>query len=129
MIEPEQEMCENRAVYPSVKYEKPPTWAQRIRGFIYISIILVCPFLDMILVFVPMFFLVRPFLNKSQYRRFNSYIEKCFYTMISGLLELYGGMQVILTTEPNQKDFTFKDEDQILLIANHRSEVDWLFFW
>ncbi|CAH0476015.1 unnamed protein product [Peronospora belbahrii] len=47
--------------------------------------------------------------------------------MSSGLLELVGGVRIIVTGDEGEIHFQF--QDHVLLVCNHRSEVDWIFFW
>ncbi|GMF26276.1 unnamed protein product [Phytophthora lilii] len=46
--------------------------------------------------------------------------------MLAGLLELVGGVSVVVTGD---EPLSCGPRDHVLLLCNHRSEVDWIFFW
>ncbi|TMW65154.1 hypothetical protein Poli38472_009321 [Pythium oligandrum] len=133
--EPDNEKLLNRAVYPSTKYESPPTWAQSIAGWAYVSWIMLGPFLDMVWVIIPTRFFIRSSMLAGKEavwpQKLLKWLEETYYSMLGGLLEIAGGMKFVITTDDKESaaGLTFPEQDQVLLLCNHRTEIDWIFFW
>ncbi|GAB9469698.1 Lysocardiolipin acyltransferase [Globisporangium polare] len=124
----------NKAVYPSRRYETKSTWMQCIFGVLYILLVVVCSFLDVVYFLFPLDYIVRPLFGRNIYKRGIKFFEGLVFAMIAGLLEYVAGVKIVVTMEPGDEslephDHPFSITDQILLICNHRTEVDWLFFW
>uniref|UniRef100_K3X0I2 Phospholipid/glycerol acyltransferase domain-containing protein n=1 Tax=Globisporangium ultimum (strain ATCC 200006 / CBS 805.95 / DAOM BR144) TaxID=431595 RepID=K3X0I2_GLOUD len=124
----------NKAVYPSRRYEKKSTWLQCIFGALYLLLIVVCAFLDTVYFLFPIDYIVRPLFGRNIYKRVYKFFEGLFFAMLSGLLEFVAGVKIVVTMDPGDESLEPEDKpfgygDQVLMICNHRTEIDWLFFW
>lgn len=135
LCEPESEKAINRAVYPSTKYESKPTWAESLCGWAYVSWIMLGPFLDMIWVIIPTQIFLRSSLlfgkQAAWPQKLLQWLEETYYSMLGGLLETFGGMEFVITMDDqlSEDNMLFPINEQVLLICNHRTEIDWIFFW
>lgn len=124
----------NKAVYPSRRYEKKSTWLQCIFGALYLLMIVVCAFLDVVYFLFPIDYIIRPIFGRGIYKRVYKFFEGLVFAMLAGLLEFVAGVKIVVTMDPGDESLEpqnnpFGFSDQILMICNHRTEVDWLFFW
>ncbi|KAG1698219.1 hypothetical protein DVH05_015210 [Phytophthora capsici] len=125
--EPESEPTSNLAVHPSTKYETSGTWFGCVIGCSYLLLLVVCAFVNAAFLLWPLTLLRWGCkLPVRSYRRVFRFLEDIFFAMLSGLLELVGGVNIVITGD---EELHFKPQDNVLLICNHRSEVDWIFFW
>lgn len=129
--EPEQEELLNRAIHPSAKYEGPSTWGGCVLGVGFLLVLVVCAFLNVAFVELPLRFLhhVR-LLGDKPWRAIERVVEGWFFAMFAGLIEMVAGVQINMTADPAEDPaMAFPEHARVLLISNHRTEVDWLFFW
>lgn len=124
----------NKAVYPSRRYETKSTWVQRVFGVLYLLLIVVCAFLNTVYFLFPLDYVLRPVLGRNLYKRVLKVFEGLFFAMLAGLLEYVAGVKLVLTADPGDEsleasDAPFALTDQTMVISNHRTEIDWLFFW
>ncbi|DAZ96688.1 TPA: hypothetical protein N0F65_009155 [Lagenidium giganteum] len=127
--QPEPEPLLNRAVMPDVKYETDGTLLQSIAGKLYVLLLVVAALLDMMFFILPLKFVLRPLvLGNGGYQRCMRVVEGLFFAMMAGLLEVVGGLNMVITTDADDT-LRFEDFEHVLLIANHRTEIDWIFFW
>lgn len=125
--EPEPESSLRRAVHPSTAFEAPATWFGCVIGCSYLLLLVLCAFLNAAFILWPLALLrwlcslpigsVRPVFRC---------LEAQYFSMLSGLLELVGGVKLFVTGDDS---LHFQHQDHVLMICNHRSEVDWIFFW
>lgn len=124
----------NKAVYPSRRYETKSTWLQCVFGVLYLLLIVVCSFLNVVYFLFPLDYIIRPLCGRTIYKRIFKVFEGLFFAMLAGLLEYVAGVKLVITTDAGDAslephDHPFARADQTMLICNHRTEVDWLFFW
>ncbi|TYZ62222.1 hypothetical protein PybrP1_002082 [[Pythium] brassicae (nom. inval.)] len=124
----------NKAVYPSRRFETKSTWLQSVFGVLYLLLIVVCAFLNMVYFLFPLDYVLRPLVGRNIYKRVLKVFEGLFFAMLAGLLEYVAGVKLVITADPGDEsleasDAPFKITDQTMVISNHRTEIDWLFFW
>ncbi|KAL4146529.1 hypothetical protein PRNP1_012393 [Phytophthora ramorum] len=125
--EPETEQQLNRAIHPSAKLESPGTFSGCVIGCSYVLLLVLCAFLNVALVLWPLTLLKRTFgLSIRTCRPVFRLLEDNYFAMLSGFLELVGNVKIVITGD---EELQFQPKDHVLLICNHRSEVDWIFFW
>jgi lysocardiolipin and lysophospholipid acyltransferase len=58
-------------------------------------------------------------------------LENWFFAMLAGVLELVCGVRIAVTAEADDAlgMASIPSDSKVLLVCNHRSEVDWFFFW
>jgi lysocardiolipin and lysophospholipid acyltransferase len=126
-VEPEAEP-HNLAVHPSTAFESPSTWCGRVLGCGYLLLLVICAFLNAAFVLWPLKLLRWTLgLPIGQCRPVFRFTEDHYFAMLSGLLELLGGVKLVVTSDEAQ--LQFEPQQHVLLLCNHRSEVDWVFFW
>ncbi|OQS05751.1 lysocardiolipin acyltransferase [Thraustotheca clavata] len=116
-----------KSITPSFEYEESPTLQGKIMGILYVFTIIFMTLGFGFYIVVPVLILVSwwaPTLAEHVYR----IVLGLFCATVSGILEHLGGMEVVVTTEDGET-FEFKESDRILLISNHRTEIDWLLHW
>ncbi|KAF0689078.1 Aste57867_19350 [Aphanomyces stellatus] len=119
--------ADDKAVHPRVEYEDKATSLGKAKGVIYILSLFAAALSVSYLVIVPTVVLVAfvsPKLAQHVYRVCLGLF--CAYS--SGVLEYACGMEVVVTGEDGET-LDFKDTDRVLLISNHRTEIDWLLHW
>ncbi|CAH0484660.1 unnamed protein product [Peronospora farinosa] len=117
----------HRAVHPNAKFEACVTWFGCIIGCSYLILLVTCAFLNVALILWPLTLLRRCCnLSIRTIRPVFCFLEDKFFSMSSGLLELVGGVRLVVTGD---EELQFQPQDHVLLICNHRSEVDWIFLW
>ncbi|KAF4320229.1 hypothetical protein BBO99_00004242 [Phytophthora kernoviae] len=127
MAEPEHEQDLNCVVHPSTKVEAPASWSGCVIGTGYLLLLVVCAFLNVAFVLWPLMLLRWTFgLSIRTCRPIFRLLESAYFSMLAGLLEFVGGVKIVVTGD---EELEFRPQDQVLLICNHRSEVDWIFFW
>ncbi|RLN71048.1 hypothetical protein BBJ28_00006946, partial [Nothophytophthora sp. Chile5] len=127
--EPEEEQQLNLAVHPSTSLESPACWSGWVVGVGYVLLLVLCAFLNAAFVLWPVTLLRRTLkLSRQSYKAVFSFVEGAYFAMLAGLLEVLGGVKIVVTTD-GESDMVFRPQDHVLLISNHRSEVDWIFFW
>lgn len=115
-----------KAIHPSKKYEKRSSPLQMILGILYVTLVVFSSLLDVVWIVVP----VQLLLPQRLATRVLRHIEPFYFSMMSGLLEVTNRMKLVVTTENSEAGpMTFADTDHVLLISNHRTEVDWVYFW
>jgi hypothetical protein len=134
LAEPQSEKLFNRAVYASTAYETRATWRESLRGAAYVAWIMLGPFLDMVWVIIPtQLFLRSPYVAGTRAvwpQKLLQWLEKTYFAMLGGLLEVGGGMELVVTTgDKDTGQLSFTPEEHVLLLCNHRTEIDWIFFW
>ncbi|KAF1779505.1 Concanavalin A-like lectin/glucanase domain [Phytophthora cactorum] len=124
---PEAEPALSRAVHPSTKFETPWTWSGCVIGCSYLLLLVTCAFLNATFVLWPLTLLRWTRVHSIRScRSIFRFLEDKYFTMLSGYLELVGGVKIVVTGD---EELQFKPQEHVLLICNHRSEVDWIFFW
>ncbi|KAG7401257.1 hypothetical protein PHYBOEH_002061 [Phytophthora boehmeriae] len=127
MAEPEREQNLNLAVHPSSQFEAPASFSGCVIGTSYLLLLVACAFLNAAFVLWPLTLLRWTFgLSVRTCRTVFRPLEDAYFSMLAGLLEFVGGVKIVVT---GVEELEFKPHDQVLLISNHRSEVDWIFFW
>ncbi|KAE9027492.1 hypothetical protein PR001_g11954 [Phytophthora rubi] len=125
--EPDAERPPNLAVHPSTACETPGTWSGCVIGCWYLLLLVACAFLNAAFVLWPLTLLRWGFrLSIRSCRPVFRVLEAQYFAMLSGLLELVGGVTLVVTGD---ESLHFEPRDHVLLLCNHRSEVDWVFFW
>lgn len=129
--EPENEMQVDRAVHPSAKFETPATWGGCVLGACYVLLLVVCAFVNVALLGYPLQIIQRVLgLRDATCRPVLRVLEDWYFAMLAGLLELVGGVRIAVTADSSEaQGIVFPTNAKVLLICNHRSEVDWFFFW
>ncbi|KAK6779016.1 hypothetical protein RDI58_025734 [Solanum bulbocastanum] len=72
------------------------------------------------------FVFIRPF-SKSIYRRINRIFAELLWLELVWLVDWRAGVEIKLYTDP--ETFRLMGKEHALLIANHRSDIDWLVGW
>ncbi|KAI3984361.1 hypothetical protein MKX01_011315 [Papaver californicum] len=72
------------------------------------------------------FVLVRP-ISKSLYRRINRVVAELLWVELVWLVDWWANVKIELYTDP--ETFQLMGKEHTLLIANHRSDIDWLVGW
>ncbi|XP_076940818.1 1-acyl-sn-glycerol-3-phosphate acyltransferase 2-like [Bidens hawaiensis] len=72
------------------------------------------------------FVIVRPF-SKNGYRRINRYVVELLWIELVWLVDWWAGVKVKVHT--NSETFKMLGKEHALVIANHRSDIDWLIGW
>ncbi|CAN4118454.1 unnamed protein product [Withania somnifera] len=72
------------------------------------------------------FILIRPF-SKNTYRRINRILAELLWLELVWLVDWWAGVKIKLYMEP--ETFRLMGKEHALLIANHRSDIDWLVGW
>ncbi|ETK84520.1 hypothetical protein, variant 1 [Phytophthora nicotianae CJ01A1] len=127
VAEPEAESVLGRAVHPSTKFETPWTWSGCIIGCSYLLLLVVTAFLNATFVLWPLTLLCwTRILSIRSCRSVFRFLEDKYFAMLSGYLEFVGGVKIVMTGD---EELQFDPQEHVLLICNHRSEVDWIFFW
>ncbi|OQR82347.1 lysocardiolipin acyltransferase [Achlya hypogyna] len=117
----------SKAVNPSREYEAPPTLGGKVAGVAYVLFIVLMALGFGFYIVVPALLLLSwsaPTAAEHVYR----VVLGLFCATVSGIFEHLAGMEVIVTGEDGET-FDFKESDRILLISNHRTEIDWLLQW
>jgi hypothetical protein len=117
----------DKAVHPKLEYEDLPTSFGKMVGLIYALSIVFMALGFGFFVFVPAI-LILPWVCPSMTQRVFRVLLGHFCAYVSGVFEFLFGMEVVITGEHGE-NFEFKDTDRILLISNHRTEIDWLLHW
>ncbi|EQC42246.1 hypothetical protein SDRG_01080 [Saprolegnia diclina VS20] len=116
-----------KAMFPGPQYEDAPTLPGKFAGAMYVVIIILMTLGFGFYIVVPTLLLLSwtcPTVAEHIYR----VVLGLFCATVSGILEHLGGMDVVVTGEDGET-FAFDDSDRILLISNHRTEIDWLLHW
>ncbi|KAL7687550.1 putative phospholipid/glycerol acyltransferase [Plasmopara halstedii] len=126
-LEPEDEYVPNQAVHPSIELEPPWTYPGLVIGSSYVLLLFLCAFLNTTFLLWPVTVLRwSHILSARSCRHVCRFFENLYFAMLSGCLELLGGVKIILTGDEIPQS---NPQEHMLLICNHRSEVDWIFFW
>ncbi|KMZ74557.1 1-Acylglycerol-3-Phosphate Acyltransferase [Zostera marina] len=72
------------------------------------------------------FVIVRPF-SKSVYRKINRLLAELLWLQLVWLVDWWAGVQVIVYAD--DETFQSMGKEHALVIANHRSDIDWLVGW
>ncbi|MCD9640108.1 1-acyl-sn-glycerol-3-phosphate acyltransferase 2 [Datura stramonium] len=72
------------------------------------------------------FILIRPF-SKNTYRRVNRILAELLWLELVWLVDWWAGVKIKLYMDP--ETFRLMGKEHALLIANHRSDIDWLVGW
>ncbi|KAF4033136.1 Acyltransferase [Phytophthora infestans] len=127
VVEPDAEPVLNRVIHPSTNFETAWTWSGCIIGCSYLLLLVVCAFLNTTSVLWPLTLLQwSHLLSTRSCRWICRFLEDKYFAMLSGYVELVGGVKIIITGD---EELQFTPHEHVLLICNHRSEVDWIFFW
>ncbi|KAG7385168.1 hypothetical protein PHYPSEUDO_001796 [Phytophthora pseudosyringae] len=122
VAEPESEPVLKRATL-----DPRGTWSGCVIGCSYALLLVVCAFLNAAFVLWPLRLLRWSCrLPIRSCRPVFRFAEDKYFAMLSGVLELVGGVQLVVTGD---EELQFEPQDHVLLLCNHRSEVDWIFFW
>ncbi|ETW05559.1 hypothetical protein H310_03309 [Aphanomyces invadans] len=117
----------DKAVHPRAEYEGVATGTDKVKGVAFILSLFTATLAMGYFVIVPTAVVVAtmsPTLAQYIYRVLLGHF--CAYS--SGVFEYLSGMEVVITGEAGET-FEFKDSDRVLLISNHRTEIDWLLHW
>jgi len=71
---------------------------------------------------LPLFVFLLPIFPRY-YREFQHYFEKCWFFIPVYMMEYLFGMKIFVSGDP------FPRDDRVLIFANHRSRLDWMFCW
>lgn len=72
------------------------------------------------------FVLVRP-ISKSTYRRLNRIVAELLWLELVWIVDWWAGVKIKVYMDP--KEFNLMGKEHALVIANHRSDIDWLVGW
>lgn len=72
------------------------------------------------------FVLVRP-ISKSTYRRLNRIVAELLWLELVWIVDWWAGVKIKVYADP--KEFNLMGKEHALVIANHRSDIDWLVGW
>ncbi|KAK6793899.1 hypothetical protein RDI58_007352 [Solanum bulbocastanum] len=72
------------------------------------------------------FVLVRP-ISKSTYRRINRIIAELLWLELVWIVDWWAGVKIKVYADP--ETFNLMGKEHALVIANHRSDIDWLVGW
>nr|GEV20402.1 1-acyl-sn-glycerol-3-phosphate acyltransferase 2 [Tanacetum cinerariifolium] len=72
------------------------------------------------------FVIVRPF-SKSLFRRLNRMVAELLWLELVWIVDWWAGVKVNLYTDP--ETLRMMGKEHALVIANHRSDIDWLIGW
>lgn len=72
------------------------------------------------------FVLVRP-ISKSTYRRLNRIFAELLWLELVWIVDWWAGVKIKVYADP--KEFNLMGKEHALVIANHRSDIDWLVGW
>ncbi|GJR47864.1 1-acyl-sn-glycerol-3-phosphate acyltransferase 2-like protein [Tanacetum coccineum] len=72
------------------------------------------------------FVIVRPF-SKSLFRRLNRMVAELLWLELVWIVDWWAGVKVNLYTDP--ETLKMMGKEHALVIANHRSDIDWLIGW
>ncbi|XP_055801272.1 1-acyl-sn-glycerol-3-phosphate acyltransferase 2 [Solanum dulcamara] len=72
------------------------------------------------------FVLVRP-ISKSTYRRINRIVAELLWLELVWILDWWAGVKIKVYADPEM--FNLMGKEHALVIANHRSDIDWLVGW
>lgn len=72
------------------------------------------------------FVFIRPF-SKNMYRRVNRILAELLWLELVWLVDWWAGVEIKLYMDP--ETFRLMGKEHALLIANHRSDIDWLVGW
>ncbi|KAI9911486.1 hypothetical protein PsorP6_009749 [Peronosclerospora sorghi] len=116
-----------RAIHPSTKFESSATWCGCLLGSTYLLSMLLCAFLNVAFVLWPLTLFRHCFcLSIRTCRPVFCFVEGHFLAMLSGSLERIGHVRMVIAGDDK---LAFEPQDHVLLVCNHRTEVDWIFFW
>ncbi|XP_077863859.1 lysocardiolipin acyltransferase 1-like [Saccoglossus kowalevskii] len=82
-------------------------WMSSLLG----SIFIMGPFLPLLFIYTPL------------YRKLNDYLLACWICFPLAFLEKVYGIKIVVSGD------AFKHGDKSVIIMNHRTRLDWLFFW
>ncbi|OIT32207.1 PREDICTED: 1-acyl-sn-glycerol-3-phosphate acyltransferase 2 [Nicotiana attenuata] len=72
------------------------------------------------------FVLIRP-ISKSTYRRLNRIFAELLWLELVWIVDWWAGVKIKVYMDP--KEFNLMGKEHALVIANHRSDIDWLVGW
>ncbi|XP_075108576.1 1-acyl-sn-glycerol-3-phosphate acyltransferase 2 isoform X1 [Nicotiana tabacum] len=72
------------------------------------------------------FVLIRP-ISKSTYRRLNRIFAELLWLELVWIVDWWAGVKIKVYADP--KEFNLMGKEHALVIANHRSDIDWLVGW
>ncbi|KAK4733891.1 hypothetical protein R3W88_008152 [Solanum pinnatisectum] len=72
------------------------------------------------------FVLVRP-ISKSTYRRINRIVTELLWLELVWIVDWWAGVKINVYADP--ETFNLMGKEHALVIANHRSDIDWLVGW
>ncbi|WMV19241.1 hypothetical protein MTR67_012626 [Solanum verrucosum] len=72
------------------------------------------------------FVLVRP-ISKSTYRRINRIVAELLWLELVWIVDWWAGVKIKVYADP--ETFNLMGKEHALVIANHRSDIDWLVGW
>ncbi|CAN4123348.1 unnamed protein product [Withania somnifera] len=72
------------------------------------------------------FLLVRP-ISKSTYRRINRILAELLWLELVWIVDWWAGVKIKVYADP--ETFNLMGKEHALVIANHRSDIDWLVGW
>ncbi|TDH69578.1 hypothetical protein CCR75_007643 [Bremia lactucae] len=115
------------AVLPSNRFKTSWTLSGCVIGSSFVLLVVLSAFLNATFLLWPLTILRWSHLlsHRSCTLAFH-FLEGNYFAMLSGYLELVGGVNLVVTGD---EKLEFKSQECVLLICNHRSEVDWIFFW
>lgn len=96
-------------------------WWEKARGILFCLLILFSAMLGSFYVLTPLLPLL--FLNHSLWRKVNDRLIGFWLIMPSGLIEFLFGTRITVTGSK------IDHSEPAIIIMNHRTRLDWLFFW
>lgn len=70
--------------------------------------------------------IIWPF-NKQLYRKLNRKLAYCFWSELTGLAQYWSNTKVTLYIK--EEDFKYVNKEHVIVIMNHKYDVDWLIGW
>ncbi|CAK4628434.1 hypothetical protein AeMF1_001933 [Aphanomyces euteiches] len=116
-----------KAVHPRSEYEEPATVTSKAIGVLYILSLFIAALAMGYFVLVPTA-LVIALWSPVQAQKVYRILLGLFCAYASGVFEYLNGMDVVVTGEAGET-FQFNESDRVLLISNHRTEIDWMLHW
>lgn len=112
----------NKAIFPHRKYENRPSKASSAVGKVFAMVLWYCSIVGHGFVYFPMLV----FKRYSIWNYLCAFGEYHFFTMIAGYFQVLQGMRFNVHADASCIDIQHK---KILVISNHRTEIDWIFQW
>lgn len=113
-----------RAIHAKAKNKIPATLWNRINGLAYVSMFWMLSWINYCFLLLPLS-LICP--TTRIYNQLAEWIQMPYFTFITAWLEFIHGMKVTISCPDRNLDFGANEN--LLIICNHRTELDWLFHW